>query len=77
MGVRVWCFSFGLCCLFFLSDQCSRKYPFEHYLAVRTPYRFVSNSSLHKVNYEGNYIVRMHRHACKIGTRDKGSFSCL
>ncbi|ENN71133.1 multiple inositol polyphosphate phosphatase 1 [Dendroctonus ponderosae] len=53
MGVRVWCFSFGLCCLFLLTKQCPRKYPFEHYLAVRTPYRFVSNSSLHKVNYEG------------------------
>lgn len=40
-------------CLLVLSQECSKGYPFEHYLGTRTPYRSVSNQSLDKIHYEG------------------------
>lgn len=42
-------------CLLVLSQECSKGYPFEHYLGTRTPYRSVSNNSLDKIHYEGTY----------------------
>ncbi|CAG9767062.1 unnamed protein product [Ceutorhynchus assimilis] len=53
MGFNTVCVLFLV--LFYLgwSEQCSKGYPFEHYLGTRTPYRIVSNNSFHKIHYEG------------------------
>ncbi|XP_050297794.1 multiple inositol polyphosphate phosphatase 1 [Anthonomus grandis grandis] len=48
--LSVLCFTL---CSVIITEQCSKGYPFEHYLGTRTPYRMVSNHSLHKVNFEG------------------------